>query len=115
MIIIYKEIFVLVFIICKILGNPISKYELAKYIKKCLHSKIKIKPCSSDKFSGAKRQNNSYLDCSKLSLEFNFNRKTWNESVYNYLMCLYPDKVILKNKNIIGKIKKLWLMIKNRF
>ena len=95
-------------------GNPVSKFQLAKYIKKCLHSKVKIKPCSSDKFSGAKRQYNSYLDCSKILLEINLDRKNWNTAVYNYLVFLYPDKAIL-NKNIIGKIKKVWLMIKKHF
>ena len=95
-------------------GNPVSKYGLAKFICKALNSKVKVKPCSSDKFPGANRQYNSYLDCSKISYEINVDRKNWEDAVFNYLCILYPDKVIL-NKNKQGKFKKLWLMIKNLF
>jgi dTDP-4-dehydrorhamnose reductase len=97
-------------------GEPVSKYGLAKFIGKTLKSKVKIKPCSSDKFLGAKRQYNSYLDCSKLCKELNFDRKDWKEEVFEYLfiLYLYPEKVILK-KNKQGRLQKLWLMIKNLF
>ena len=95
-------------------GEPVSKYGLAKFIAKVLKSKVKIKPCSSDKFPGAKRQYNSYLECSKICTEINVDRKTWEEAIKEYLAQLYPEKVIL-NKNKQGKIKKLWLTIKNLF
>jgi dTDP-4-dehydrorhamnose reductase len=97
-------------------GKPVSKYELAKFIGKVLKSKVKVHHCSSDKFPGAKRQYNSYLDCSKLCKELNFDRKDWKEEVFEYLfiLYLYPEKVILK-KNKQGRLQKLWLMIKNLF
>jgi dTDP-4-dehydrorhamnose reductase len=95
-------------------GEPVSKYGLAKFICKTLKSKVKVKPCSSDKFPGAKRQYNSFLECSKICSEINVDRKTWENAIIEYLAQLYPNKVIL-NKNKQGKIKKLWLTIKNLF
>jgi len=63
-----------------------SWYEFAQEIKKQGNLQCKIRPCSSDEFESLpKRPSHSGLDNTKFSQRFNFDIKTWKDSLKNCL------------------------------
>ena len=89
-------------------GIVISKYNLAKFVRKTLDSHKHISFITTNLLTNAKakRQLNSYLCCLKLDYERGKKRENWQFAVRNYLKQLYPDKFNKTKKE--GFFTKLW-------